>query len=89
VRRHSRLCYYGSATVGERGQMVIPAEARRALSIDDGEKMVVFGRGKGRLMLVKAEMVSEFVSRALSDSAELERQLRSDGEVAEELEKAL
>jgi len=69
--------------------MVIPAEARRALSIDDGEKMVVFGRGKGRLMLVKAEMVSEFVSRALTDLAELERQLRSDGEVAEELEKAL
>ena len=66
--------------------MVIPAEARRALEIADGEKMVVFGRGKGRLTLVKADMVSEFVSRALTDLAELERQLRSEGETAEDVE---
>jgi AbrB family looped-hinge helix DNA binding protein len=84
-----RLRYYGSATVGERGQMVVPAEARRALGIEDGEKMVVFGRGKGRLMLVKADMVSEFVSRALTDLADLERQLRSDAELPEELTKVL
>jgi len=85
VKRHQRMRYLGSATVRERGQMVIPAEARRALGIEDGQKLVVFGRGKGRLTLVKAEMVSEFVSRALSDLTEIERQLRSDGEVAEEV----
>jgi AbrB family looped-hinge helix DNA binding protein len=76
--------YFGSATVGERGQMVIPAEARRALGIDDGQKMVVFGRGKGRLTLVKAELVSEYVGRALSHLAELERQLRSSADVGED-----
>ena len=81
--------YYGPATVGERGQIEIPAEARRALGIVGGERMVVFGRGKGRLMLVKAETVSQFVSRALSDLAELERQLGSDAEVAEEVAKTL
>ncbi|MFQ5792608.1 MAG: AbrB/MazE/SpoVT family DNA-binding domain-containing protein [Acidobacteriota bacterium] len=84
MKRHSRMRYFGSATVGERGQMVIPAEARRALDINDGEKIVVFGRGKGRLTLVKADMVSEFVSRALTDLTELERQLRSESEIAEE-----
>ena len=89
MNKHSRLRYYGSATVGERGQMVIPAEARRALDIDDGEKMVVFGRDKGRLVLVKAEIVSEYVSRALSEFAELERQLRSEAEVTEEGVRAL
>ena len=89
MKRPSRMRYFGSATVGERGQMVIPAEARRALGIDEGEKLVVFGRGKGRLMLVKAEMVSEFVSRALSDLTELERQIRSDGDVPEEVAEVL
>lgn len=60
--------------------MELPAEARRALDITDGASMAVFGRGKGRLVLVKADTASEFVSRALSDMTELERQLRSDGE---------
>ncbi|MFQ6098575.1 MAG: AbrB/MazE/SpoVT family DNA-binding domain-containing protein, partial [Armatimonadota bacterium] len=55
--------YFGSATVGDRGQMVIPAAARRELGIQPGEKMVIFGRGKGRLTLVKAELVSSFVSK--------------------------
>lgn len=82
--------YFGSATVGDRGQMVIPAAARRELGIQPGEKMVIFGRGKGRLTLVKAELVSSFVSKALTDLAELERRLREDsesdepGEAAEE-----
>jgi AbrB family looped-hinge helix DNA binding protein len=74
--------YFGSATVGDRGQMVIPADARRELGIEPGEKMVIFGRGGGRLMLVKAELVSNFVSKALSDLADLERQLREDAESA-------
>jgi AbrB family looped-hinge helix DNA binding protein len=82
------MSYFGSATVGERGQMVIPAEARRTLGINDGDKIVVFGRGKGRLTLVKADMVSEFVSRALTDLTELERQLRSEAEVADEAAEA-
>jgi len=72
--------YFGSATVGERGQMVIPAEARKELEIEQGEKMIVFGRGKGRLLLVKADMVTEFVSRSLSGLADLERQLREEAE---------
>lgn len=34
-------CFYGSVTVGERGQIVIPAEARQALNINPGDKLVV------------------------------------------------
>ena len=85
----SRFRYYGSTTVGERGQMVVPAEARRAMGIEEGDKMVVFGGGRGRLTLVKADMVSEFVSRALGELAELERKLRSEAEVSEEVVETL
>jgi AbrB family looped-hinge helix DNA binding protein len=35
-------CFYGAATVGERGQIVIPADARTALGIKPGDKLLVF-----------------------------------------------
>lgn len=34
-------CFYGSVTVGERGQVVIPAEARTFLGIKPGDKLLV------------------------------------------------
>ncbi len=33
--------FYGSVTVGERGQIVIPAEARAELDIKAGDKLLV------------------------------------------------
>jgi AbrB family looped-hinge helix DNA binding protein len=34
--------FYGSVTVGERGQVVIPANARKTFQIDPGDKLLVF-----------------------------------------------
>ena len=71
--------YWGSATVGERGQMVIPADARKALGIDAGDKMVIFGNESGkRLVLVKAEIVTQYVTEALGDLAAFEQKLREE-----------
>jgi len=42
--------FYGSVTVSERGQIVIPAEARQDFDIKPGDKLLVFGdleRGLG------------------------------------------
>ncbi len=36
---------YGLATIGEKGQIVVPAEARRALRLKKGDKLLVFGLG--------------------------------------------
>ncbi len=35
--------FYGTVTVSDRGQVVIPAEARRDLGISVGDKLLVFG----------------------------------------------
>ena len=35
--------FYGSVTVSERGQIVIPVEARRDFGIEAGDKLLVFG----------------------------------------------
>jgi len=34
-------CFYGAATVGERGQVVIPSEARANLGIKPGDKLLI------------------------------------------------
>lgn len=34
-------CFYGAVTVGERGQVVIPAEARTELGIKPGDKILI------------------------------------------------
>ncbi|GAG59426.1 unnamed protein product [marine sediment metagenome] len=42
--------FYGSVTVSERGQVVIPADARKDFGIKTGDKLLVFGdleRGLG------------------------------------------
>jgi AbrB family looped-hinge helix DNA binding protein len=55
--------FYGSATVGERGQVAIPAEARRDQSITPASKLLVFGSPDGKaLILIRAEAVTEFIT---------------------------
>lgn len=34
-------CFYGAVTVGERGQVVIPVEARNQLGIKPGDKVLI------------------------------------------------
>lgn len=52
--------FYGTATVGAKGQIVIPAEARAALKIKKGEKMLVFGMGGEMLVITKLSQVEQF-----------------------------
>ncbi len=76
--------FYGSTTVGERGQVVIPAEARRDFQITPTTKLLVFGspRGEG-LIFTKAESVTEFLTKAMSMLTHLEEMLRSDTGISE------
>jgi AbrB family looped-hinge helix DNA binding protein len=51
--------FYGAITVSERGQIVIPAEARRDFHIEVGDKLLVLGDLEQGLALVKASMLLE------------------------------
>jgi bifunctional DNA-binding transcriptional regulator/antitoxin component of YhaV-PrlF toxin-antitoxin module len=65
--------FYGSTTVGERGQVVIPAEARRDFEMTPACKLLVFGsQGHGGIMLTKAENVSRLIDMASGMLARLE-----------------
>jgi AbrB family looped-hinge helix DNA binding protein len=52
--------FMGAATVGERGQVVIPAEARERLDIKPGDKLIVFAHPQGwGVAFVKFERVQQ------------------------------
>lgn len=58
--------FYGSATIGERGQVVIPADARKSLNLEKGEKLLVFGIGGDSIVITKLSVfkkLSEKISR--------------------------
>lgn len=49
--------FYGSATVGTRGQIVIPAEARDEYQIKEGDKVVIMKAPMHKgLMVLKADV---------------------------------
>jgi len=59
VPRPGRI--YGAATVGERGQISLPADARRELGIEPGDKLMVFGnRVNDSIVLIKADVFENF-----------------------------
>ena len=71
--------FWGSATVGERGQIVIPADARQKMDIRPGDKLLIFsGMHGGSLNVIKAEQVTEFVSRAMARLSKMEEIARKE-----------
>lgn len=50
----------GTATVGERGQVVIPAEVRQMLRLKNGDRLIVFLRG-GMLCMVQPKAMRGFI----------------------------
>ena len=54
-----RKRFYGAITVSDRGQIVIPAEARRDFNIEVGDKLLVLGDLDSGLALMKASSLLE------------------------------
>jgi AbrB family looped-hinge helix DNA binding protein len=63
--------FYGSVTVSERGQIVIPAEARQDFNIGTGDKLLVFGDLKAGLWIAPFDILMENIE----GGAELLRQI--------------
>ena len=71
--------FYGTAVIGERGQIVIPAEARRVAELTPGTKMVVLGGPGGKiLMLAKADAIAEMMASMMEHVSRLEKLVKLD-----------
>ena len=50
---------FGTAKVGEKGQIVIPKEAREAFGINTGDTMMIFGDVTCGIFITKAELFAK------------------------------
>jgi len=55
--------FYGMTTLGEKGQVVVPAEARTAMGLVRGDKLLVFGIGRDALAFSKIAGVEKLAAR--------------------------
>ncbi|MGP3971252.1 AbrB/MazE/SpoVT family DNA-binding domain-containing protein [Streptomyces sp. 6N223] len=69
--------FYGAVTVSERGQVVIPAQARRDLGIEPGDKLLVLADPKEGLALVK---IDQLLRRPLGPMGLLRHLQEGEGE---------
>lgn len=61
---------FGTATVGTKGQVVIPADAREELDIKAGDRLYVVGVPKKKMLgFIKEEQLRELLDH-LTDSIE-------------------
>ena len=67
---------FGTARVGERGQIVIPKEARQFYGIRPGDTVLVLGSGESGLVLSKPEVLDRVARQILEDMGRNEEKLR-------------
>jgi AbrB family looped-hinge helix DNA binding protein len=64
IHRHGRhSLFYGAVTVGERGQITIPAAARKTFDILPGDKILVFGDLEKGIGLVKEDQLQKIAMK--------------------------
>ena len=72
-RREKTKHIFGSVKVGERGQVVIPKEARELFDISPGDILLVLGDVERGIALVKADALQEFAKKILESSGNPDR----------------
>lgn len=62
---------FGTAKVGDRGQIVIPKEAREFFGISPGDTLLILGKAETGLIVSKPEALNDLANR-IFDSVENE-----------------
>ncbi len=78
--------FYGAVTVSTRGQIAIPAQARRDLHIKPGEKLLVLGDLEKGIVLTKATIMARMMAATLEGLATMRDGLGIDPEDESERE---
>ena len=68
--------FYGSTVISDKGQVVIPVEARNALGLEKGEKLLVMGMHHDAIMLMKVSGFQKMTDEMAARQKELDRVLK-------------
>ena len=64
-RRHQRV--FGTAKVGDRGQIVIPKEARELFGIRPGDTLLILGEAETGLIVSRPEVLNNLANEILTN----------------------
>lgn len=59
---HPEGQFYGTATVGGKGQIVIPQEARENMKLKRGDRLLIFGMDDDMLAVAKLSHIEKITS---------------------------
>jgi len=66
MERKRNIQLYGTVKVGDRGQVVIPADARKELDIKPGDLLLVLsGRNRRGITMVKADAMRDLAEKIM------------------------
>lgn len=66
ILKKSRQQVFGTAKVGDRGQIVIPKEAREAYGIHPGDTLLLLGDADTGLIVTKPDLLNNLANQILS-----------------------
>lgn len=67
MQRDQDKYMFGVCKVGEKGQIVIPKDARKIFDIQSGDYLILLGDKKQGLALVKAEVFTDIYEEKMKD----------------------
>ena len=77
MHQNLNITFFGSNTIGEKGQVVIPVEGRQRLDLKPGDKLIFMGDlDKGVLLVAKAEVFEQHMSNMQANFESVRDQLK-------------
>ncbi len=65
-RGHEGKHFFGTAKVGEKGQIVIPKDARKIFNIKPGDTVILLGDESKGMAIMKSSKMKEFAFKTMA-----------------------
>ncbi len=77
---NKKMIFYGSTTVGERGQIVLPAKMRKEFNLKKGDKLLVIGNPDlNHINLINQETLSKYLEKISENINQIKSSIKKKG----------